>query len=407
MTVLEGMIKEENNMGTKRISGSIRPRPNKDNVKYFDIILELGTDCRTGKRNRVTFRAETTDREEAENMLIMKKAEYLSGDMLMPSDKTVSSFMDEYLEDYVKIQSSPSTYRDYKTNVDRYIKPMFGKMKLQNLQRSTIQQVYNQWKIKSNASDKPLKAESIRHINRIFKAALNVALDLGYIKENPTKKIKIGKDLVTNHIDVYNTEEIRQLKKAVKGTDMELPTALLFDCVMRRGELLGLCFGDVDFDSKTITIQQSWVESEDSKRPVLKDCKTDGSYRKMVVSDETMKLLKRQKLLCKQRCLREGKRFTNKQRVICKEDGEPFLPKSFTRKWADTLKKHKLRHIKLHGTRHSAISWLLSQGVPLHIVQARAGHQDPKITLSVYSHVAKEDENIVPDLLDSKLFKAV
>lgn len=63
--------------------------------------------------------------------------------------------------------------------------------------------------------------------------------------------------------------------------------------------------------------------------------------------------------------------------------------------------------IKSCSPAQRAISWLLSQGVPLHIVQARAGHQDPKITLSVYSHVAKEDENIVPDLLDSKLFKAV
>ena len=125
----------------------------------------------------------------------------------------------------------------------------------------------------------------------------------------------------------------------------------------------------------------------------------------MVVSDETIRLLKRQQLLCKQICLREGRRFTGSQRVVCKQDGEPFLPKSFTRKWAETLKKHGLRHIKLHGTRHSAISWLLSQGVPLHIVQARAGHQDPKITLSVYSHVAKDDENLVADLMDKRLFK--
>ena len=62
---------------------------------------------------------------------------------------------------------------------------------------------------------------------------------------------------------------------------------------------------------------------------------------------------------------------------------------------------------KLHGTRHSAISFLLSQGVPLHIVQKRAGHQDPKITLSVYSHVAKDDERVVADKLESTIFPAV
>ena len=77
---------------------------------------------------------------------------------------------------------------------------------------------------------------------------------------------------------------------------MELPVALLFDCVMRRGELLGLKFSDINFDTSTVTVRHSLVESEDSKIPVLKDCKTDESYREIVVSEYTLKLLKKQKL---------------------------------------------------------------------------------------------------------------
>lgn len=120
--------------------------------------------------------------------------------------------------------------------------------------------------------------------------------------------MRIGKDLNTEHLEVYTTEEIQKLKSAVKGTDMELVVALLFDCVMRRGELLGLCFGDIDFESKTVTIQHSWIETEDSKRPILKDCKTDGSYRKIVISDETLRLLRLQATKCKQICLKKGGR---------------------------------------------------------------------------------------------------
>lgn len=54
----------------KRINGSIRPRPNAENVQYYDITLELGTDPATGKRKRMYFKVNTTDREEAENELI-------------------------------------------------------------------------------------------------------------------------------------------------------------------------------------------------------------------------------------------------------------------------------------------------------------------------------------------------
>ena len=102
--------------------------------------------------------------------------------------------------------------------------------------------------------------------------------------------------------------------------------------------------------------------------------------------------------------MKYGEDFCNSNRVICKENGEPYRPKSFTRKWAKTLEKYGLRHIKLHGTRHSAISLLLSEGVPIQIVQQRAGHQDPKITLAVYSHVSKDKESLVADTLGEILF---
>ena len=110
-------------------------------------------------------------------------------------------------------------------------------------------------------------------------------------------------------------------------TSVPSNTALLFDCVMRRGELLGLRFQDIDFENKTISIRHSLVESVDSKCPVLKDCKTDGSNRTMVVSDYTMKLLKQQKYRYNTNRMKYGKDFGNSNMVISKEDGNYFLPK--------------------------------------------------------------------------------
>lgn len=170
---------------------------------------------------------------------------------------------------------------------------------------------------------------------------------------------------------------------------------------------MGLRFSDIDFSTNTVTICHSLVETQDSKVCVLKDCKTEDSCREMVVSDYTMKLLKKQRAIYKANKLKYGKDFNDKEFVVCQEDGSPFLPKSFIRKWARTLEKHGLRHIKLHGTRNSAISLLLSEGIPLHIVQQRAGHKDPKITLSVYSHVAKDKQNIVAEKLENLIFSAV
>ena len=394
-------------MQRKTITGSVRPRPTKDNVQYYTVVLELGKDPGSGKRIRVNYRVNTTDRDEAEKFLLMKKSEYLQGELLMPSDMTVSEYLDEFIEFAEGSDYSPATLRDYKDVVRRYLKPVFGKMKLQDIQKVHIQKAYNNWRKKSNASEKPLRSETIQHINRVFKTALNEAVERGYIKQNPIHKIKIPKDNTTNKQEVYTIEEIRELQKAVKNTDMELPVALLFDCLMRRGELLGLRYSDINFETSTVTICHSLVESEDSKVAILKDCKTDSSYRKIVVSDHTMKLLKKQRAIYKANKLRLGKDFNDTNYVVCQENGQCFLPKSFTRKWARTLEIHNLRHIRLHDTRHSAISLLLSEGVPVHIVQQRAGHKDPQITLAVYSHVAKDKQNIVAEKMDSLIFSAV
>lgn len=391
----------------KKIPGHVRPRPNAKDVRYYDIILELGKDPCTGKRIRRRFKSDSPDREEAEAELVKRWEEYREGKLLTPSNITVARYLDKYLEFCEINDYSAATIRDYKNVIETYLKPQFGKIKLQKLEKVMIQQVYGQWRKKSNASDKPLKATTIQHINRVFKAALNEAIERQYIQHNPTHKIKIPKDSSTNKIDVYTVDEIRELQRAVKGTDMELPVALLFDCVMRRGELLGLRYSDINFDKFTITIRNSLVESEDSKVPVLKDCKTDESYREIMVTEHTMKLLKKQRAIYKQNKLRQGKTFVDGDFVICQENGKPFLPKSFTRKWTRTLEMHGLRHIKLHGTRHSAISLLLSEGLPLHMVQQRAGHKDPQITLSVYSHVAKDKQNIVAEKLNDLIFSAV
>ena len=394
-------------MQRKTVTGSVRPRPTKDNVQYYTVVLELGKDPGSGKRIRANYRVNTTDKDEAEKFLLMKKSEYFQGELLMPSDMTVSEYLDEFIEFAEGSDYSPATLRDYKFVTGSYLKPIFGKMKLQDLQKVHIQKAYNNWRKKSNVSEKPLRSETIQHINRVFKTALNEAVERGYIKQNPIHKIKIPKDNTTNKQEVYTIEEIKKLQKAVKNTDMELPVALLFDCLMRRGELLGLKYSDINFGTSTVTICHSLVESEDSKVAILKDCKTDSSHRKIVVSDYTMKLLKKQRAIYKANKLRLGKDFHDTNYVVCQENGQCFLPKSFTRKWARTLEIYNLRHIRLHDTRHSAISLLLSEGVPVHIVQQRAGHKDPQITLAVYSHVAKDKQNMVAEKMDSLIFSAV
>ena len=90
------MVKTEKTV--KTVKGSVRPRPNAENVQYYNLTLELGTDPVTGKRKRLYFKINTTDKQEAENELMIKKAEYLQEKIVEPSKETVGQFLERYLE---------------------------------------------------------------------------------------------------------------------------------------------------------------------------------------------------------------------------------------------------------------------------------------------------------------------
>lgn len=381
-----------------KVAGHVRPRPKKHNVKYYDVVLDVGIDKLTGKRQRLNYRSDSPDKAVAEQLLLIKKSEYLQDKIILPSNMTVEAYMGEYIETYVKPVHSPATTRDYRNTIDHYIVPVFGNIKLQNLSQTHIQKAFNKWAIKSPKGKKGLSSHSLEHISRVLKAALNHAIELGYISKNPAKKIKIRKDM-SRGLDVYSSSEIIELRNCVKGTDMELVVDLLFDCVLRRGELLGLKFSDIDFDKKIVHINKSLVVGDKGEGAVLKGCKTDKSNREIEVTDSTIQLLKKQHLRYKERRLNLGDAFNDEDFVICQHNGKPFAPASMTQKWKRTLAKHGLRHIKLHGTRHSAVSYLMAIGIPTHIVQQRAGHSTSKITLDVYGHVSADTSSLVAEKL--------
>lgn len=387
----------------KKISAHIRTRRRNDGSEYYHVILELGTDPLTGKRKQVYYKVEGT-REDAEKEKVIKLAEWYNESLIEPSKQKLEKFLNEFVTTYVETQSA-STKRYYKNVFDSYIIPAFGQAELQKLTTLQIQRVYNDWMFKSSPkSDKPLAVSTVKLINRALKCALNYAVELEYIRKNPATKIKFPKNESGKKLEVYTAEELQQVLSVVIGTDLELPFALLMEGALRRGELLGLRYEDVDFDRKTISIRQALVETEDCKKPAFSNCKTSSSRRDIIVSDYTIELIRKELVKYKENKLRLGRKFKDKGLIVCQPNGEWYLPKSFSRKWTRLLEEHNLRHIKLHGLRHSVITMLMDSNVPVHVVQHRAGHADAQMTLNVYSHMSKNSEHIVSDILEQKLF---
>jgi integrase len=398
------MYKSEN----QNVRQAYRARPNKKNTRYYDVFLELGFDPITKKRLR-TPAVKAQSEQEAKEIAAKMYVDYLNKTFIMPDSLTVSDWLETWYDTYVLGRRlSEATCRDYRWVIDYYLSKFFGKIKLQDLDALYVQRKYNEWRIVSPYSiDKrePLKAESLRHINRVFSTCLNRAVKCKKIRENILHDVVIDPDEDQQDIAVYSEEEFKELLSAIKNTDMELPVALLMDAILRRSELLALTWNCVDWKKGTLTIKSGFIEGISGA--VVSKVKTKFSNRTVTLTEYTMKLLRNQFLIYQQDKWKDS--FSDNNLIIYqtgnKRFGEPYLPKSFSRKFQRTLKKNHLKQIRLHSTRHSAITFLNSQNVPLAAIKARCGHS-PKspLTQSVYSHNTEKDQLKATQLLEASWF---
>lgn len=388
--------------GRKVISGHIEPRKNsKGEITHYRAVVDLGKD-EQGKRLKPYRKADTE--EEAEALLIQMKADYLNDEFILPSELNVGRFLEEWYESYIVNQRSESTILDYRDIMDRYLIPFWGQKKLQALGTLEIQKIFNAWSIKSPLSEKPLADETLKHIKRVFNTALNKGVELEFIKRNPLKGVSIRTTKGKKEMEVFSEAEIIQLFNSVKGTDMELVVAFLFDTLARRSELLGARWSDLNLETGEFTIQNTYIRTLEGSK-FKEGTKSDSSRRSMILTDFTLNLLKKEKLRQKENKLRFGEKYEEHGLIVCQKNGKPYEVASMSQKWMRTLKKNNIRHIKLHGSRHSAISQMVALGLNPKYIQERAGHKSIDITMNIYTHVNKDQKVRTAQIINDELFK--
>lgn len=385
----------------QKATGHIRPRKRKDGQKAFQIIAELPPDPLTGKRQRKYLTIIGT-KKEAEKALHKLIEELQYGEYIDRSDVTLEAWMTEWLDLYIKNTISPTTYVSYVDNMNNYIFPSLGKIRLQDLSTSQIQKLINSLSACSPRSGKPMAPKTIKNIFLNINAAMEKAEILGMIRKNPCKHVVLPK--VPRPIGTaYDEAEIQQLLDAAKGTDLELPLYIEVCLGLRRGELLALQYSAVDWDNNTISIIESRVTA--GNEVIVKCPKTQSGRRDLIVPAHLMKMLRLRYSWYLQQKLRLGGDFTHSDLVICQPNGKPYHPDHFAKKFRKLLKDHSLRKIRFHDLRHTNASLMIASGIDIKVAQQRLGHSDVTTTLNIYSHVLQRSNQEAANTLDSLIFK--
>lgn len=288
-------------------------------------------------------------------------------------DVILMDFLSAWIERR-KSDLSPSTYRNYIHMAEHHMTDYFGDALLREVNPQRIEAYYQFLK------ERGMSSTTIQHHHILLQSVFRDASKREMILRNPIEFVRKPKRQ-RPRVNYYSEQEARQLLEAVKGTKLELPVTLSLIYGLRRSEVLGLRWKDVNFEKQTMLVCHSVIEGvDDGKRVVCaKDTlKQAASHRTLPLFEPILSLLQEEW---------ERKKALRPVYVCSDRHGNVMKPDVVTHDFQKFLKENGLRHIRFHDLRHSCASLLIANHTPLIQVQHWLGHRTMLTTADLYSHL--------------------
>ena len=252
---------------------------------------------------------------------------------------------------------------------------------------------------KKNRYGENLSETTVAHDHKVIKMIFNYGIKRGYLYRNPTNLLLDPPTPKTKERSFYNETEIQIALKKIKKEPLFFQTAIivLFNSGLRRSELIGLKWKDIDFERNEISINKAMVQLD---KLVEKETKTDRSKRRIVVVDHCTKILKKYK-----RYQNSIGLSTKRDEFVFKADaGKILSPGYLSHKWRVFQKQNKLKQITIHDIRHSHATYLLSLGINIKDVARRLGHSEISTTYNIYSHSSLIEDRKIANSIEENLY---
>lgn len=367
--------------------GSIRKR----NDGRWEGRYTAGRDPKTGK----TIYKNVLGKTQAEVKVKLKAAIEANSnlDILRAEQYNVGQWMDVWFENCAKIKVRPSSHQTYRGYIDNHIKPNIGDVPLGKLSSLHLQQFYKKLltggrveRTEAKKQPKGLSAKTVRNINQVISSAMDFAKDQKLIAANPTDGCALPK-LEHQEMKTLPVEQLTSFLREAKETGVfemyyiELATGL------RRGELLGLKWEDINLEQGSLRIQRQIcrIDGEIVEAPL----KTKNAYRTLPLSADAVEVLREQR-----------RKSGSSAYVFPSPTGGPVSPDSVLHMLHRVLKRAGLPKVRFHDLRHTFTSNLLSSGAAPKDVQELLGHSDVSTTMNIYAHSTREAKRTSARLLD-------
>ncbi len=369
--------------GTGR-RGSIRQSVNGTWFFVVDITQPGGERRQTRRRGFTTRRG--AQRELTRVLTSVDDRAYVE-----PKRQTVAAFLSETWLPAIEHTIKPSTFESYRRNVRLHVSGRaIGRRRLQQLGPADLNALYALL-LAGDDEHRPLSPRSVAYVATILHRALRDAVRWHALVRNPADAADPPRPSGKPEMKTWKAGELATFLGGIEDDRLAGAWWLLATTGMRRGEVLGLRWADIDLDAGRLTIIRTLITTDVQRtgEPGMAwgTPKTGKGRRQIALDPTTVSALRAHRSRQLQERLAAGGAYQDGDLVCCLEDGRPLHPKTFSYYFGRHVRRLGLPKIRLHDLRHTHATLALRAGVHPRVVQERLGHANVSITLDTYSHV--------------------
>ncbi len=313
---------------------------------------------------------------------------------------TVGSWLEVWMENYAKIKLRPSTFKTSQGFLKNHIKPQIGSIPLADLTSLDLQRFYKHLldggrvdRVEAKKKPKGLAPKTVRNIHQMIGSAYNLAIEQHLVTKNPTQGCALPK-VEHKEMKTLTADQLSAFFQEARDSGVYELYYLDLATGLRRGELLGLKWTDVDLVRGVLKIQRAI--SRQNGKVVEAPLKTKNAYRTLPLSADAIDVLMQQR-----------RKTGNSEWVFPSPTGGPMSPDSVLHMLQRVLKRAGLPRIRFHDLRHTFATMALQNGVDVKTVSSMLGHYSAGFTLDTYAHVTTDAQLKAAQTMGNILSRAI